>query len=612
MKRLAAAFLLFSILAWPAGVAWARPGGGQSFSSPGGGSPPGNYSGGSSGGSSGRSSGGSSWSSGESSKSSPWSSPRRDSSPTEPSSPTPSYSDEQRRELDAQIDRMDCMQKCMPLMYAEKGEQTSVRDCEKQCVATRSQARASERQRDRELEEQRMLEDLRSRDESLTRVLIVPVIVIGAAIFVIMIAFWYRRRGEKAWASGVLDDDELAGPKPASTRAQAGTAYRSVAAAIEAIKAGDDAFSWVLFEDFAHALYVEAHTSRGAGKVAQLAPYLAPEALVSLQALPANAVSAIVVGAIATDDVRVNPATRRITTTLSFTANYSEQSDAGSQGYYVQERWTFSRDADLPSRPPERACTIDCPSCGAALDKIVAGRCKYCSSSTAAGSHDWRVDDIRIIAREPRGPMLTGTTEEVGTDDPTVVALDVKQRFGELTARDPELTWLGFTQRVGKVFAELHRAWSAQQLAGVRPYLSDNLFEAQAYWVEAYQAAGLRNISEAPAIAAIHLSRVSSDKFYDALTVRTYGSCLDYTLNAKDELVAGNRTRPRQYSEYWTFIRGKGRTGAPSASDACPGCGADIAEINMAGVCQHCKVKVTSGAFDWVLSRIEQDEVYRL
>jgi hypothetical protein len=30
----------------------------------------------------------------------------------------------------------------------------------------------------------------------------------------------------------------------------------------------------------------------------------------------------------------------------------------------------------------------------------------------------------------------------------------------------------------------------------------------------------------------------------------------------------------------------------------------------MAGNCSHCKARVTLGEFDWVLSRIEQDEVY--
>jgi hypothetical protein len=30
----------------------------------------------------------------------------------------------------------------------------------------------------------------------------------------------------------------------------------------------------------------------------------------------------------------------------------------------------------------------------------------------------------------------------------------------------------------------------------------------------------------------------------------------------------------------------------------------------MAGHCEYCRVKVVSGQFDWVLSRIEQDDTY--
>ena len=41
----------------------------------------------------------------------------------------------------------------------------------------------------------------------------------------------------------------------------------------------------------------------------------------------------------------------------------------------------------------------------------------------------------------------------------------------------------------------------------------------------------------------------------------------------------------------------------------CPNCGA-LLKINMAGVCEYCNGKLSSGAFDWVLSRIEQDEAY--
>jgi hypothetical protein len=31
----------------------------------------------------------------------------------------------------------------------------------------------------------------------------------------------------------------------------------------------------------------------------------------------------------------------------------------------------------------------------------------------------------------------------------------------------------------------------------------------------------------------------------------------------------------------------------------------------MAGACEHCGAHVTAGEFDWVLSKIEQDDTYR-
>jgi hypothetical protein len=31
----------------------------------------------------------------------------------------------------------------------------------------------------------------------------------------------------------------------------------------------------------------------------------------------------------------------------------------------------------------------------------------------------------------------------------------------------------------------------------------------------------------------------------------------------------------------------------------------------MAGECEYCAARVTTGDFDWVLSRIEQDETYQ-
>ena len=73
--------------------------------------------------------------------------------------------------------------------------------------------------------------------------------------------------------------------------------------------------------------------------------------------------------------------------------------------------------------------------------------------------------------------------------------------------------------------------------------------------------------------------------------------------------MAGDRGKDRVYSEYWTLIRSAGVQGAPRADQSCPNCGAPLT-VNMAGRCEHCDADVTSGDFDWVLSKIEQDDAY--
>jgi hypothetical protein len=157
---------------------------------------------------------------------------------------------------------------------------------------------------------------------------------------------------------------------------------------------------------------------------------------------------------------------------------------------------------------------------------------------------------------------------------------------------------------------ELSEAWSTLNWQLCRPLLSDNLFEVQSYWIGAYRAQGLRNVTERARITNLELVRFTADKWFDAVTVRVHATGLDYTLRVADgAVVGGHRDRERAYTEYWTLIRGAGRTGATRTAAECPNCGAPL-QVNMAAVCNYCQAKVNSGAFDWVLSRIEQDEVY--
>jgi len=385
-------------------------------------------------------------------------------------------------------------------------------------------------------------------------------------------------------------------------------AGRSVARQLEVIRQSDPDFSVVLLEDFLYALYAEAHTARGEKALARLAPYLQPEAQRALEALGGGVVSTIVVGAMTFQRFRTDPSLYRLDVELE--SNYTEAAPVGSQSYYARETWTLARQRAARSRPPERVRVFRCPSCDAPTDQISGRTCGYCGQVVTTGLYEWMVERIVVEERETRGPMLTGTTEEQGTDLPTVVDPSLRSSLTALTQRDPQFSEEGLRARVQLVFQTMQTAWSSLEWERARPFLSDRLHEAQSYWIRAYRAAGLRNVTEAK-IKTVEVVRVTSDRWFDAVTVRLHAGGLDYTIRAADNtVVGGSKSRARAYSEYWTLIRSTSRSGPARATPDCPQCGAPLA-INMAGRCEHCDAKVNSGEFDWVLSRIEQDETYQ-
>jgi hypothetical protein len=126
-----------------------------------------------------------------------------------------------------------------------------------------------------------------------------------------------------------------------------------------------------------------------------------------------------------------------------------------------------------------------------------------------------------------------------------------------------------------------------------------------------YREAGLRNRAADVRLVRTQVVKITLDAWYEAVTVRMWGAMKDWTEGADGRVVAGSRDQDRRFSEYWTFLRGVG-TGAASGDPAhCPSCGAPLDRVNAAGVCGYCDTVITTGRFDWVLSRIDQAEDYR-
>lgn len=433
---------------------------------------------------------------------------------------------------------------------------------------------------------------------TLAAVVATPLALIGLAVSRVR-----KKNGQdQSWSSSnQASHDGGPSPNPAHVRRQ----FEGQ------VRAHDTDFSVVIFEDFLAALYTEAHLARSSQALERYSPYLRIHPRQTLAALGRSVVSSVIVGAMRPYHFARNDAARTHRITMEIESNYTEIDPSGrTQAYYACERWTLQRAIGTRSRPPNKARALICPNCGAPLDKTVHGRCTYCSQAVDSGQFDWVVERIEILSREARGPMLTGTTEEQGTSSPTVFDSKLAQRQEELVRSDPSFTRENVEARVRWIFSTMQQAWSSLEWRLARPCLTDRLWNAQVYWIEAYRQQGLRNITENARITNIELARVTYDRWYQAITVRIHATGLDYTMSQTNgSVVGGSKTKERPYTEYWTLVRSTARKNNAHGKPACPACGAPLPG-EMTEKCGHCGALVESSAFDWVLSRIEQDEVY--
>jgi hypothetical protein len=439
-----------------------------------------------------------------------------------------------------------------------------------------------------------------------------PVVGIPLTVVIIVLALRHAKKTQLARVSSSWDSGPPGIPRPL---APAGAGARD----LDVIRQLDPDFSAVAFEDFAYALFARAHESRANGaELDALAPYLSAAVRAHLAGRqPVGApVSGVVIGAMKVLEVALPGASPppagapQVVVGLEIEANLTVGAPAAQHTHYLRERWRLVRDAGVRSKPPAKVRTFQCPNCGAPLGAQNSERCEYCGQATAGGRFDWSVESIVLVHLEERPPAIGADVQEVGTDYPTIVHPEAGARWAELLAADPATNDQTLVARLGLIYGELNAAWTAADLPRIRPFVSDSLFGYLRYWIDAYEAQGLRNVLEGMRIERWKIAKVVRDRYFDAVTFRIWGSGRDYLVRkATGERLSGDPRRDRAYSEYWTLIRGAAVRGAPRTDKACPNCGAAL-DVNMAGECAHCGSRVTSGDFDWVLSKIEQDDSY--
>ncbi len=379
------------------------------------------------------------------------------------------------------------------------------------------------------------------------------------------------------------------------------------------IQREDPMFSEVVFLDLAQLVVRRAWEAVGTQAWGPLAPYLRAELHDTLTQSVGSGVSVedVVLASLTVEGARVSGAWHEVD--IKLTASRTLRSASRTQREYVEEQWTLRRAASAHSLPPEAAHRLGCPSCGSAAACDTMGRCRSCGTPVTEGQLQWQLIAWVSLVRRPllRPEVeLSAGGDEPGWSVPSVLDPDLAREGRAFRGRHPHHDDGVMQARLRNVFESLQAAWDAGRWSDARPFTTDAAWHTLRFWLDLYARTGLRNRVEDVRWLGAEVVRISVDACYEQLTVRIRASCLDYMEDAATgRVVGGSPDHPRRFSEYWTFVRAVGSPG-PSSTSGCPSCGAPLDRIEATGACSSCGTVITLGTHDWVLSRIEQPEVY--
>lgn len=196
-------------------------------------------------------------------------------------------------------------------------------------------------------------------------------------------------------------------------------------------------------------------------------------------------------------------------------------------------------------------------------------------------------------------------------EDDVMPDSDVPEIAGFL-AQHPDIDLADFKAKVRSAFPRIQAAWSAQSLAGVRPFISDGVYQRFTTQFRMMELLRQRNPLDRVAVHQVQVVAARSDGPYEVIDVAITASAHDAFVCALDPSL--DSESHDTFLEYWSFVRKRGTGHAYGdlyQDPHCPSCGAalpqDLGELCR---CSFCQVMVNSGEFDWVLAEIIQPEDY--
>lgn len=181
---------------------------------------------------------------------------------------------------------------------------------------------------------------------------------------------------------------------------------------------------------------------------------------------------------------------------------------------------------------------------------------------------------------------------------------------GEFLKRNPGFDPASLMTKANTAFLAIQQAWTKQDMAPVRRWISDGVWQRFNTQFAMMRLLGQTNVVGNIQVKKAFIDAVEQDGAFDIVHIGIQYSAQDDFVSARFPQL--DRRGPVEMLEYWSFMR---KAGAAEQdlyhSNNCPACGAQLPpDMGEVARCASCGAVSTLGEYDWVLAEITQADDY--
>ena len=202
---------------------------------------------------------------------------------------------------------------------------------------------------------------------------------------------------------------------------------------------------------------------------------------------------------------------------------------------------------------------------------------------------------------------ISGLNKIPSTTHTSPLSFEISPAF---MSRNPSFTPDSLLAKANTAFLAVQQAWSKQDMAPVRRWISDGVWQRFTTQITMMRLLEQQNTVDNIQIRTVFVDAIEEDGDFDIVHLGIHFTAEDNFVSAKYPQL--DRRGSLEMFEYWTFVRKAGVAEKDMYhSNRCPACGAELpADMGEVARCPNCQVVSTLGDYDWVLAEITQADDY--